>query len=100
MPGEFEIRVTIGDLLDSQTERYGDREALVHVETGKRYTYREFKDECDRVARGLMALGIEKGQHVGRTALPHIDAIRAAQKHQYEFTRRIARRLSQHLTQK
>ena len=65
MPGDFEIRVTIGDLLDSQTERYADREALVHVETGKRYTYRELKDECDRVARGLMALGIEKGQHVG-----------------------------------
>ena len=65
MPGEFEIRVTIGDLLDFQTERYADREALVHAETEARFTYREFKDECDNVARGLMALGIEKGQHVG-----------------------------------
>ncbi len=65
MPDELDIRTTIGDLLDSQTERYADREALVHVETGIRYTYLEFKDECDRVARGLMALGIEKGQHVG-----------------------------------
>ena len=65
MPDELDIRTTIGDLLDSQTERYADREALVHVETGARYTYLEFKDECDRVARGLMALGIEKGQHVG-----------------------------------
>ena len=65
MPGEFEIRVTIGDLLDFQTERYADREALVHAETGARFTYREFKDECDSVARGLMALGIEKGHHVG-----------------------------------
>jgi fatty-acyl-CoA synthase len=65
MPDELDIRTTIGDLLDSQTEQYADREALVHVETGTRYTYLEFKDECDRVARGLMALGIEKGQHVG-----------------------------------
>ena len=65
MPGDFELRTTIGDLLDSQTERFGEREALVHVDTGTRFTYREFKDECDRVARGLMALGIEKGQHVG-----------------------------------
>ncbi len=65
MTGDFELRITIGDLLDSQTERFGDREALVHVETGVRYTYREFKEECDRVARGLMAIGIEKGQHVG-----------------------------------
>lgn len=65
MTGAMELRTTIGDLLDSQTERFGDREALVHVETGTRFTYREFKDECDRVARGLMAIGIEKGQHVG-----------------------------------
>ncbi|MCI0863166.1 MAG: AMP-binding protein [Chloroflexi bacterium] len=65
MPGEFEIRTTIGDLLDSQTERFSDRDALVHVEAGTRFTYRELKDECDRVARGLMALGIEKGHHVG-----------------------------------
>jgi len=38
---------------------------LVHVEAGTRFTYTGFKAECDRVARGLMALGIEKGQHVG-----------------------------------
>ena len=65
MTGDSKLWTTIGDLLDSQTERFGDREALVHVETGTRFTYREFKDECDRVARGMMALGIGKGQHVG-----------------------------------
>ena len=65
MPGDFDLRTTIGDLLDYQTARFGDREALVHVETGMRFTYLELKNECDRVARGLMALGIEKGQHVG-----------------------------------
>ncbi len=65
MTSDSELWTTIGDLLDTQTERFGDREVLVHVETGTRFTYREFKDECDRVARGLMALGIEKGQHVG-----------------------------------
>jgi len=65
MPETIELKTTIGDLLDSQTDRYGDREALVHVEAETRFTYREFKAECDRVARGLMAVGIEKGQHVG-----------------------------------
>ena len=65
MFGESEIRTTIGDLLDVQTDRYGNREVLVHAETGARFTYQELKDECNRVARGLMALGIEKGQHVG-----------------------------------
>ena len=65
MPGDLELRVTIGGLLDSQTELFAARDALVHMEDGTRFTYREFKDECDRVARGLMALGIEKGQHGG-----------------------------------
>ena len=62
---DLELRITIGELLDSQTELFAERDALVHVEAGTRFTYREFKYECDRVAKGLMALGIEKGQHVG-----------------------------------
>ena len=65
MPGDSDRRTGRGDLLSCQAERFGDREVLVHVEAGTRFTYREFKEECDRVARGLMALGIEKGQHVG-----------------------------------
>ena len=65
MPETIELKTTIGDLLDSQTKLFGDREALVHVESGSRFTYSEFKEECDQVARGLMALGIEKGHHVG-----------------------------------
>ena len=73
MSGELEIRTTIGDLLDTQTDRYADREALVHVEAGARFSYREFKAECDRVARGLMALGIEKGQHVGIWATNYLE---------------------------
>jgi len=60
-----EWRMTVGDLLDRQTERFGDREALVHVERGVRYTYAEFHDECNLLGRGLMALGIGKGDHVG-----------------------------------
>ena len=55
----------IGDVLDLQAARYPEREALVHVATGARYTYGELKAEVDRVARGLMAIGIAKGQHVG-----------------------------------
>ncbi|MCH8869437.1 MAG: AMP-binding protein [Chloroflexi bacterium] len=60
-----ELRTTIGDLLDRQARAFGPNEALVHVEQGTRYTYAEFRDECDRVARGLMTMGIEKGHHVG-----------------------------------
>ena len=56
---------TIGDVLDRQAERFAGRDALVNVETGERYTYAEFRDEVERVARGLMALGIQRGHHVG-----------------------------------
>lgn len=65
MAGLIDPNVTIGDLLDWQAGRFGGCEALVHLETGARFTYAEFRDEVDRVARGLMALGIGRGQHVG-----------------------------------
>ncbi len=57
-------KTTIGDLLDRQAERFGDNDALVHVEWGVRYSYEAFRAECDQVARGLLALGINKGDHV------------------------------------
>ena len=65
MAETIDTRNSIGDILDSQTDRFPEREVLVHVSSGARYTYRQFQAEVDRVARGLMSLGIEKGQHVG-----------------------------------
>jgi len=59
------LKITIGDLLDRQARRFGDRDALVHVEHDVRYTYAEFRDQCNRVAKGMLALGIQKGEHVG-----------------------------------
>ena len=65
MTSPIDPRNTIGDVLDQQAERFGDRDAFVHVETGARYTYSQFRAEVDRVARGLMALDIHPGQHLG-----------------------------------
>jgi fatty-acyl-CoA synthase len=59
------LKTTIGDLLDRQAERFGTRDALVHVEHAVRYSYAEFRAECNRVAKGMIALGIQKGDHVG-----------------------------------
>ena len=58
-------RSTIGDVLDRQADRYAELDALVNTETGERYTYREFQAEVERLGRGLMAVGICKGDHVG-----------------------------------
>ncbi len=65
MAGTVDLNSTIGDMLDRQAARYADRDALVHIDTGARYSYAELRDEVDRVARGLMALGIQRGRHVG-----------------------------------
>jgi len=57
--------VTLGDLLLQTAETHGEREALVSRGQGLRYTYTELNAAVDRVARALMALGVEQGQRVG-----------------------------------
>src|SRR5215207_1513479 len=56
--------LTVGGLLDLVAERRPDEEALVYADRDLRYTYREFKEVVERCARALMALGLEKGDHV------------------------------------
>ena len=56
---------TIPQNLARTVAAHGDRDALVSVEQGLRYTYTEFAAEVDRVARGLMAIGVSKGDRVG-----------------------------------
>ena len=56
---------TIGGALDLAVERWADREALVSVEQGLRFTYAELSREVDRLARGLDARGVRKGDRVG-----------------------------------
>ena len=59
------IYQTIGDYLDDICERFPDNEALVVRHQNVRWTYAEFKREIDRLATGLLALGIEPGDRVG-----------------------------------
>ncbi|XKE51557.1 AMP-binding protein [Sutcliffiella horikoshii] len=58
------VHKTIGNLLDETVSRYPDKEAVVYVETGLRYSYKEFQQICNQVAKGLMNLGIKKGDHM------------------------------------
>jgi fatty-acyl-CoA synthase len=55
---------TVGGLLDEIAARYPDNDALVYPERGLRYTYRQFNEVCRRVAKGLLRLGIGKGDHL------------------------------------
>jgi fatty-acyl-CoA synthase len=56
---------TIGDNLAATVARHPDGEALVEVATGRRWTWREFDQAVDEVARGLVALGLAQGDRVG-----------------------------------
>ncbi len=56
---------TIGENLHRTAARFPDREALVVRSQGVRLTYRALEAEVRRVARGLMARGIQKGDRVG-----------------------------------
>ncbi|MCO8270803.1 AMP-binding protein [Actinoplanes sp. TRM 88003] len=56
---------TIGANLERTVARFGDREALVDVAAGRRWTYAELDADVDRLARGLLARGVERGDRVG-----------------------------------
>ena len=56
--------LTVAGLLDLVHQRRPDDEALVYPDRDLRYTYAEFKEVVEGCARALMALGIEKGDHV------------------------------------
>lgn len=58
------MKITIGDLLDRIAEQYPDHDAVLYTDRPFRKTYSEFRDLCNVVAKGLMAMGIKKGDHV------------------------------------
>lgn len=59
---------TIGANLERTVAQWPDREALVEVASGRRWTWREFDHAVDQVARGLIAAGIEAGDRIGMWA--------------------------------
>lgn len=55
---------TIGQLLEEQTKIDPNHEALVYADRGLRMTYQQFNEQCRLVAKGLMSLGIDKGENI------------------------------------
>jgi fatty-acyl-CoA synthase len=61
----FEVeKTTIAQLVDLVADQFGESRALVYPTLGIDYDYRRFRDECNRVAKGFMALGIAKGENI------------------------------------
>ncbi|WP_353251327.1 AMP-binding protein [Salinisphaera sp. PC39] len=63
--GEPLLGQTIGENLRRTVERFGEREALVVRSQGYRASYRELWDQVERLAKALLALGVERGERVG-----------------------------------
>lgn len=56
---------TVGANLGRAIAAHPDREALVDVPSGRRWTYAEFGAAVDELARGLLAKGVTRGDRVG-----------------------------------
>jgi fatty-acyl-CoA synthase len=58
------LDTTVGGILEQMAERFPENDCLVYPELGLRYSYAEFNALCDRVARGLLGMGIKKGENI------------------------------------
>jgi fatty-acyl-CoA synthase len=56
--------LTIGQVLRETARRYPTNDALVFPQTGLRWTWQQFDADVDRVAKSLIALGIQQGEHL------------------------------------
>lgn len=59
------IAATIPAFLAEVVRRHGDRTAAVFCQTGDRWSYAEFARLIDRLAAGLLSIGVYKGDRVG-----------------------------------
>src|SRR2546430_13289357 len=69
--GRVLLETTIGDLLDKHADEIPEQEAVVYScypEFGGaldiRWSYAEFRERVNTVARGLIGLGLQKGEHI------------------------------------
>ena len=62
-PG-FGIRLS-GACLERTAEQFPDRDALVFPRLRLRWSWRELNQRVNQIASSLIALGVERGEHVG-----------------------------------
>lgn len=57
--------ITLGQLLERQRAQYGRLECVVFPWSGVRWTYAQLDEQANRLAKGLLAMGISKGDRIG-----------------------------------
>ena len=58
------LDMTLGQMLDQTVAKFPDNDAIVYVDRNFRLSYRQFQQAVDDLAKGLMALGVQKGEKV------------------------------------
>ncbi|MEG1501044.1 MAG: AMP-binding protein, partial [Clostridiales bacterium] len=56
--------ITLGDLLDKVADKYPNHDGVIYTDRPFRKSYAQFRDYCNQIAKGMMAMGIKKGDHV------------------------------------
>ncbi|MDR3337550.1 MAG: AMP-binding protein [Treponema sp.] len=59
------IEKTLSQVLGETARRQPDHEFMVYGDRDLRFTYAEFDKRVDELAKGLLAMGLKKGDHVG-----------------------------------
>lgn len=58
------LKITIGDMLKKQAREHPENDGLISPSRGIRYSYKQLDEVTDRIARGFMGMGIERGDKV------------------------------------
>ncbi|MCL2139518.1 MAG: AMP-binding protein [Treponema sp.] len=59
------IEKTLSAMLRENAEAHPDRDFIVYADRNLRFTYAEFDKRVDSLAKGFLAMGLKKGDHVG-----------------------------------
>ena len=60
-----EITLTLGGVLEEMAARFPGKDFMVFPDRNLRFSYSEFDRRVNNLARGLLAIGIGKGDNVG-----------------------------------
>ena len=64
-PEELHTDLPIGQYFERVVAEYPDNDFIVYPDRDLRWTYRAFDERVDQLAKGLLGIGLEKGDHLG-----------------------------------
>ncbi|MCL2092858.1 MAG: AMP-binding protein [Treponema sp.] len=59
------LETTLGHMLRDRAKTQPDRDFIIYADRDLRFTYGEFDKRVDDLARGFLAMGLKKGDHLG-----------------------------------